>query len=147
MFFCLSLSIWKFLAEHADCLAVFAHIMCLCGHMHGYKCYVGEAKVLDVTCKSHTWLKGDFIWLQVNLTGSRAPLYLTLHLYSHGGGAAFMTAGLGSGEETITSATHCLVQRLVYTSRKQVSVELALICQVTLRARIPGQYLLCCEWN
>lgn len=43
-----------------------------------------------------------------------------------------MTAGLGSGEETITAATHGLVQGLVYTSRKQVSSALALICQLTL---------------
>lgn len=43
-----------------------------------------------------------------------------------------MTAGLGSGEETITSATHVLMQRFVYKSRKQVSSALALICQVTL---------------
>ena len=66
------------------------------------------------------------------MTGSRATLYLMLHLYSHGGGAAVMTAGLGSGEETIASATHGLARRLVYTSGKQVSVALALICQVTL---------------
>lgn len=32
-----------------------------------------------------------------------------------------MTAGLGSGEEIITSATHSLVHRLVYSRRKQVS--------------------------
>lgn len=43
-----------------------------------------------------------------------------------------MTAGMGNGEETITSATHGLVQRFVYTSRKQVSTALALICQLTL---------------
>lgn len=46
-----------------------------------------------------------------------------------------MTAGLGSGEETITAATHALVQSLVYTRRKQVSSALALICQLTLRGR------------
>lgn len=39
-----------------------------------------------------------------------------------------MTAGLGSGKETITAATHGLVQSLVYTSREQVSRALALIC-------------------
>lgn len=43
-----------------------------------------------------------------------------------------MTAGLGSGEETITSATHGLGQSLVYTSREQVNTALALICQLTL---------------
>lgn len=46
-----------------------------------------------------------------------------------------MTAGLGSGEETITAATHALVQSLVYTCRKQVSSALALICQLTLQGR------------
>lgn len=43
-----------------------------------------------------------------------------------------MTAGLASGEETITAATHGLALSLVYTCRKkQVSSALALICQLT----------------
>lgn len=43
-----------------------------------------------------------------------------------------MTACMGSGEETITSATHCLVRGLVYTLREQVSSALAFICQVQI---------------
>lgn len=41
-----------------------------------------------------------------------------------------MTAGLGSGEETITAATHGLAQNVVL-KKKQVSSALALICQLT----------------
>lgn len=55
-----------------------------------------------------------------------------LHLSSCGGRAVVMTAGLGSGEETITSPTHSLEQSLVYTSREQVNSALAMICQLTL---------------
>lgn len=48
------------------------------------------------------------------------------------GGCGVTAADLGSGEKVITTATHASVQTLVYNCEKQVSITLAMICQLTL---------------
>lgn len=57
-----------------------------------------------------------------------------------------MKAGWGSGAEAITSDTHAQVQSLVYiggkTGKQRICTDLP---TDAVRARIPGQCMLCCE--